>query len=169
MYQIKINSTTGSEIISNSDVKLFSRIDTSADNALISDMIVEARIYAENLISSDIVAKNRTLYVSEVLDRLELPFSPISSVSSITVNGTSATFTAYGIDSQFVELDSLPAKEVKITYITAGQSDGLLKQALLQIVSTYYDNRAEFKTGTIVTEIPTDARKILSGYKRTFI
>ena len=169
MYQIKINSTTGSEIITAADVKLFSRIDTSADDALIADMITEARIYAENIICSDIVAKNRTLYVSEILERIELPFSPIASVSSITVDGTSATHTAYGIDNQFIELKALPAKEVKITYITSGQSDGLLKQALLQMVSTMYDNRADFKTGTIVTEIPTQARQILSGYKRTFI
>jgi len=169
MYQIKINSTTGSEIITTADVKLYARIDTSADDSLISEMITEARIYAENIISSDIVAKNRTLYISDVLERVDLPFAPIASVSSITVNGAAATYTGYGIDNQFIELNALPAKEVKITYVTSGQSDGLLKQALLQMVSTMYDNRADFKTGTIVSKVPTNAKQILSGYKRTFI
>lgn len=169
MYQVKINSTTGSEIITTTDVKNFVRIDTSADDSLIAEMIKEARIFAENFISSDIVAKNRTLYISQVLERIEMPFSPIASISSITVNGTTATYKAYGIDNEFIELNELPAKEVKITYVTAGQSDGLLKQALLQLVSTMYDNRADFKTGTIVSEIPLSARHILSGYKKTFI
>jgi len=132
-------------------------------------MIKEARIYAENIISSDIVAKNRTLYISQVLERFELPFSPIASISSITIDGTTAAYKSYGIDDQFIELNELPAKEVKITYVTAGQDDSALKQALLQIVSTMYDNRADFKTGTIVSEVPTEARQILSGYKRAFI
>ena len=35
MYQIKINSTTGSELITNTDVKLFARIDTTADDKLL--------------------------------------------------------------------------------------------------------------------------------------
>lgn len=43
MRQIKINSTTGSEIITTNDVKNFVRIDTSADDALIGTMITAAR------------------------------------------------------------------------------------------------------------------------------
>ena len=65
MYQIKINSTTGSELITNTDVKLFARIDTTADDDLLDEMITTARQNAENFINSDIVAKNRTYYAAE--------------------------------------------------------------------------------------------------------
>ena len=44
MYQIKINSTTGSEIISTADVKSYARIDTTADDTLIGQMITQAKI-----------------------------------------------------------------------------------------------------------------------------
>ena len=70
MRQIKINSTTGSEIITTNDVKNFVRIDTSADDALIGTMITAARIAAENFMSRDIVAKTRTYYLPSV--RLDL-------------------------------------------------------------------------------------------------
>ena len=85
MYQIKINSTTGSELITNTDVKLFARIDTTADDDLLDEMITTARQNAENFINSDIVAKNRTYYAAELHQRIELPFSPVASISSVTV------------------------------------------------------------------------------------
>ncbi len=170
MYQIKINSTTGSELITNTDVKLFARIDTTADDDLLDEMITTARQNAENYLNSDIVAKNRTYYAAELHQRIELPFSPVASISSVTVDGSAATYTAYGLDNNYIELDSLPAEEVKITYVTSGLSDGLIKQALLQMVTTYYDNRADFsEVGNNISEIPTSSKKLLSPFKRSFI
>ena len=42
MHDIKINSTTGSELVTTQEVKDFVRIDTSSDDAIISRMIVTA-------------------------------------------------------------------------------------------------------------------------------
>ena len=171
MYQVKINSTTGSEIVTTADVKLYSRIDTTADDNLIADMIKQARIWVEGYIGQDIVAKNRTVYNEKLTARFVLPFGPISSVSSITIDGTASTaYKTYGLDDLAVELNELPAKEVKITYITAGQDDGLLKQAILQLVGTYYDNRADYVMADRQNkiEIPSDVKTILQSYKNVF-
>ena len=171
MFQIKINSTTGSEIVSTADVKLYSRIDTTADDNLIADMIKQARIWCENYIGQDIVAKNRTVYLGALDRRFSLPFPPIASVSSVTVDGTSATYKTYGLDDLEVGLNELPAKEVKITYVTAGQDDELLKQAILQLVNTYYDNRSDFNVmqGVSFVEVPSNVKSILDSYKKVFI
>jgi|TARA_B100001059_G_scaffold160377_2_gene159920 hypothetical protein len=167
--QMKINSTTGSEIITAANVKDFARIDTTADDTIIGQMITQARIVAENYISKDIVAKNRTYYLPFANTRIALPFAPVASISSATVDGTAATYSAKGLDNEIIELNELPAKEVKITYITTGLDDSFLKQALLQMVTTYYDNRSDFVTGTIVQEIKTSTRNLLSSYKTVFI
>ena len=55
-------------------------------------------------------------------------------------------------------MNELPAKEVKITYVTAGQDDELLKQAILQLVNTYYDNRSDFNVmqGVSFVEVPSN-------------
>jgi len=172
MDQIKINSTTGSEIVTTADVKLYSRIDTTADDNLISDMITQSRIWCENYIGEDIVAKNRTVYFRKLTERVSLPFSPIASISSVTIDGTASTaYKTYGLDDLQVELNELPAKEVKITYITAGQDDSLLKQAILQLVNTYYDNRADFNVmqGVSFVELPSNVKSILNSYKNVFI
>lgn len=168
--QMKINSTTGSEILTTSEAKDFIRVDTSADDTIIGQMITQARIWCENYISRDIVAKNRTLYLASVNDRFVLPFSPVSSISSVTVEGTATTdYETYGLDDTIISLNMLPSKEVKVTYVTSGQDDSLLKQAISQLVATYYDNRNDFVLGTIVNEVPTSVKNILSSYKNMFI
>jgi hypothetical protein len=169
MRQIKINSTTGNEIVSIADVKDYARIDTEADNNIISQMIVQARIWCENFISKDIVSKNRTYYLPETNGTFDLPFAPVSEIQSITIGGTSTTdYEILGVDNETIELDGGSAENVKITYITLGMNDALLKQAMLQLIATYYDNRAEFVKGSI-SEIPTNVKNILSGYKSMWV
>lgn len=169
--QVKINSTTGSEIVTATDVKDFARIDTTDDDTIIGRMITQARIWCENYIGKDIVAKNRTYYTPFVDVRINLPFAPVASISTVTVDGSTATYTARGLDNEIIELDSLPSKEVKITYVTAGLDDSLLKQAILQLTSTYYDNRADFSVmqGVNFVEVPSNVKAILASYKNMFI
>jgi len=169
MYQIKINSTTGSEIISTADVKSYARIDTTADDTLIGQMITQARIVLENYISRDIVAKNRTFYRSYVDDRFEVPFAPVTTISSITVEDTTAAHTVYGLDKSVIELDESPAKDMEMVYITTGLSDSAIKEALLQFVTTLYENRVDFIEGKTMQKIPTASKELLSSYKALFI
>lgn len=171
MRQIKINSTLGNEILSVQEVKDYVRIDTSADDALLLGMISQARIWCENYISRDIVSKNRTYYLDTTPSGLfDLPFGPVSSISEITIDSTATTaYEILGLDNETIELDQGSAERVKITYITAGLNDSLLKQAMLQLISTYYDNRAEFVDANTLSEVPTNVRVILSSYKTMFI
>ena len=170
MRQIKINSTTGSELLTTQEVKDFVRIDTTSDDTIISAMITQARIWCENYISKDIVAKNRSYYIDKTNGVFDLPFAPVASISEITIDGTATTsYEVLGLDNETIELDAGPSERVKITYVTNGINDALIKQAMLQLISTYYDNRADFKTGTIVSDIPTSTKSILSSYKTMFV
>ena len=168
--QIKINSTTGSEIVTTSNAKDYMRVDTTADDTLIGQIVTEARIIIENYISKDIVAKTRSLYLSTVDERFVLPFSPIASIQSITVDGTVTTdYTTYGLDDTIIELGDLPSEEVIVNYTTAGMSDSLLYAANLQLISTLYDNRSDFVVGATVCDLPIEVKTILSSHKTPFI
>ena len=170
MRQIKINSLLGNEIITLGDVKNYVRIDSDDDNDIITNMITQARIWCENYISRDIVPKNRTYYLPSTNGMFDLPFAPIASVVSVLINGNAAEYTEYGLDDLSIELDGGPADNVKVTYTTTGINDGLIKQALLQLVSTYYDNRADYSLTTgDLEKVPSDVKSILAGYKTMFI
>ena len=175
MRQIKINSTVGNEILTGQDVKDYVRIDTASDDNIISAMITQARIWCENYISRDIVAKNRTYYLPTTNGVFDLPFGPVASISTVNVSGTDTTaFEILGLDNETIELDGGSAEHVKVTYITEGLNDSLIKQAMLQLISTYYDNRANFIEGASKgigknVEIPTITKVILTSYKTMFL
>lgn len=172
MRQIKINSTVGNEILTGQDVKDYVRIDTASDDNIISAMITQARIWCENYISRDIVGKNRTYYLPTTNGVFDLPFGPVASISTVNVSGTDTTaFEILGLDNETIELDGGSAEHVKVTYITEGLNDSLIKQAMLQLISTYYDNRADFDSGSSkeILEIPTNTKVILTSYKTMFL
>ena len=104
MRQIKINSTTGSEIVSSADLKLFAKIDTTADDAIIARQITQSRIWCENYLSRDIVAKNRSYYLDETSGIFDLPFGPVASISSIHADGVALTHTNIGLDKETMSL-----------------------------------------------------------------
>jgi hypothetical protein len=169
MRQIKINSTTGSEIVTASEFKDYARINYSDDDTMIGKILIQARIWCENYISRDIVAKNRTYYVDETNGIFDIPFGPIASISSVTVDGTAVTdYTMEGLDNETIDLDG-PAEKVKITYVTSGLDDELLEHAILQLASTLYDNRHDYEIGKAVNKVPTSVKDILNSYKNMFI
>jgi len=167
MHDIKINSVTGSEIVTTQNVKDFVRIDTSADDTIIDRMIVAARTWCENYIGKDIVAKNRTFYLQEVDGRFTLPFAPIASITTVTSKGTAVDYDTYGLDDTIIEVGTLPADEVKVTYVTTGLTDDIIKEAILHLVSTMYDYRADFIEGS-VNEVPNKTKDILQSYKTMY-
>ena len=169
MRQIKINSTTGSEIVSTSEFKDYARISNSADDTLIGIIIKQARIWCENYISRDIVAKNRTYYLDKTNGIFDIPFGPIASISSVTVDGTTVTdYTMEGLDNETIDLDG-PAEKVKVTYITSGLDDELLQQAVKQFAVTLYDNRHDYVEGKSGDMVPTETKVILNSYKNMFV
>tara|TARA_R100001460_G_scaffold8286_2_gene20611 strand:- start:377 stop:886 length:510 start_codon:yes stop_codon:yes gene_type:complete len=169
MRQNKINSTTGSEIVTASEFKTYARINYSDDDSMIAKMLVQARIWCENYISRDIVAKNRTYYLDETQGVFDLPFGPVASISSVTIDGVANTdYTTPGLDNETVDIDGAGDK-VKVTYITAGLDDNLLQQAVLQLAATYYDNRHDYVVGKAVSEVPSSVKDVLNSYKNMFI
>lgn len=169
MRQIKINSTTGSEIVSTSDFKDYARISGSTDDSLIAIILKQARIWCENYISRDIVAKNRTYFIDETNGIFDLPFGPIASISSVTIEGVATTdYSFIGLDNETIDLDG-SAEEVKVTYITNGLDDELLQQAIKQFASTLYDNRHDYVEGKSGDSVPSETKVILNAYKNMFI
>lgn len=169
MHQIKVISESATEIISVADAKNYIRIDTTADDTLLASMITSARIQAENYISRDIVAKNRVYYIPKCDGEIDLLFGPVDAVNSVTVKGAAATYTTLGLGDLTIVLDGGPAINIEVDYDTEGMNDGLLKQVLLQMVSTLYDNRTDYVQGITVNELPSNFRRILDGYKYMFV
>ena len=171
MREIKINSTDGSEIVLIATAKDYMRVSSTVDDNIITRMITQARIWCENYISRDIVAKTRTYYLPETNGIFDLPFGPVSSITSVKSDDVDIAYTVLGLNSESIELDGGYADKVKIVYVTSGLNDELLQSAIMQLVSTYYDNRADFSYDqkSNVESIPTNVRDILNSYKAMYL
>jgi len=170
MYQVDIVNTVGDELVTLEEAKNYCRIDTSADDTLIELLIASARQQIESYLSRDIVAKDRSLFLDYTDGNIYLPWGPIDIVTAVYIDSAMTTdFTTIGIKEINVLLGSGPAKLVQVLYTTLGMNDAAIKQAMLQLISTLYENRADFKTGTIVSTIDTTTKVILAGFKNVFI
>ena len=180
MYSVQIDSTTGSEVVSTSELKDYARVETSDDDTIIADMITAARLKCEAIINRDIVAKTRSLFISSLTPsgeygdlyrkkaKIVLPFAPITAITSVQTQAsdgtlTSITYDSYGLEDKYLEVASSYNKNIKIVYTTTGLSNDDLKIAIKQLAATYYDNRSDFVQGNINT-IPTNAQSMLDPY-----
>jgi len=169
MYQVKINYNVGSEIVTLAEAKNYIRIETDADDLLIVNMIVQARTIIENYISRDIMPKSRSYFQDKVTGQIELPFGPNRVISSITSKGVALTADDYeikGLDKEVIKFNEY-LEDVQINYDTLGLNDEFLRQGILQMVSTLYDNRSDISFDSI-NAIPNSAKMLVSSYRKMF-
>lgn len=180
MANMIINSVTGSEIVTLQQVKDYVRIETTADDTLLATIISTAHAWCENYLSRDIIAKNRTVYYRVVdhntsyfntgeANPIRLPFAPVASIVTVTVQDSAAAFTPKGVGNDELVLDQAPARDVKINYITEGQTGAEIKTAIFILCSTLYDNRADFIIGATASQLPMNIRTILNPFKEVYI
>ena len=182
MVSVQVDSETGSEIVSLTELKAFARIETSADDSIISNIIKAARLKCEAIINRDIVAKTRTYFRSHISEKggnynglyadrykIVLPYAPINAITSVQTQESdgsfkTASFNSYGMNDKYIILTGLPNDNIKIVYTTTGMDEPNLELAIKQLGTTYYDNRTDFVAGNI-TEIPSSVKQILDPFK----
>ena len=181
MISVQIDSITGSEVVTLVEAKNYARIDISTDDDIITSMIKSAREKCEAIINRDIVAKTRSVFMSNMSSSGEydelyarrtkytIPYAPIASIESVETQASDGSLSAisydsYGLDDKYIELSASSNKNIKIAYTTSGMTNDDLKLAIKQLVATYYDNRSDFVTGISINEIPSNVKSILSPY-----
>lgn len=83
-YGLKVATEPAEEPVTLIEQKLFSRVDTSADDDLISSLISAARRMCEQYTHRAFVNTTYDLTINSFTGRIQLPRSPLSSVTSIT-------------------------------------------------------------------------------------
>lgn len=180
----KVTTQPATEPITVAEVKLYLRVDTDADDALISAMITAARETVELYTSRALVTQT----ITQKMDcfpvfGFQLSMHPVQSITSITYkdsNGDSQTISpnVYMLDDY-----SLPnavvlkngqswpgvyseTNAVTVVYV-AGEADTAtpkaIEQAMLLTIADFYENRTNY-----VKRLPTAAEYLLDQF-RVFI
>lgn len=182
IYSWAVTVAPAVEPITSSEVKLWAKIETSADDTLITNIIQAARENAENFLNYKLISQTVAEYFTEFPEsrgELLLRFPLVSSITSaayVDTAGANQTFSSYNAD-----LSGLPArlwpntqtewpgtkeqlKAVTITYVcgyaNAAAVPQAIKTAILLTIAKWYDNREDS-----VRILPTAAERLLEPYR----
>lgn len=187
----KLVSATGSEPITSVYLKNYLRVDFSTDDDIINSVISAARELVEQYLETAILQKSLKSYFYDFQDwdemeggyyYLELPISPVTSVSAVkkvSYDGTETATTDYqltGLDQKIIRI----AKNLDLTgAITVGYIveyvaerttvEEPIKEAIAKLAGELYENRQDSGVDITVSSLPFDVKRLLTPYKKTFI
>lgn len=171
-------SNTGSEPITTANIKTWGKIDYTADDTLIGDLITEAIDVVENEYNFTIVDKTVTATWESYGRAVSLPFGPVKAITSvkrIDHEGTETTLTVnddYRLIGNELIFDEVYQYEspfyrmkLEVIYTTgwAALPSGI-KLGLRKAILSHYRDR-EDNTGFSVHEMPNSSRQQFLRYK----
>ena len=186
---LTISSGPAAEPVTLAEAKSHLRVDHSEEDALITSLILAARIQAEThtklaFVDQTFVYKIDRFPPNGPVDSLLiLPRSPLDSVSSVTYLDTAGDSQTLATSVYEVDTASLPGRirlkfdqvwpntrthpeVVTITFIagygTLTSVPENIKAAIKLLVANYYEQRAPVVVGTTASEIPLSVERLLS-------
>jgi len=188
------------------DVKNFLKLDDDADEIMVRTMMSVASDFVENYTGRSLINRSLELFIDGVFEIdyplfegtrtgpdmyfrrrvIELPSSPISSVSSISTFSDDDTETTFSASSYFVDTVTQPARIVlrngatwptslrvangiKIEYVagygpTPATIPEPLRLAMYQYIAYLYEHRGDFERFP-PPEMPTSIQALIQPYR----
>ena len=175
-------------IVCLSEAKDHLRVSNTADDTLITNLILAATQAAQNYTNRFFINHSVRMDCDTWDETLYFYKSPVFSSTTIEYYGTSATiYDIWDSSNYIVDKVHEPARlllqadksypdladrkaAIKLTYVSgygtaASDVPQAIKQAVLLIVGNFYENRQEVVVGRIATEMPKSAQYLLDQYK----
>ena len=184
---LKVDITPTTPLFTTAQAKDFLKVDTTADDTLIDNLIKAAtescQIYTNQYFLNTVVEQYSDKW-SEIYTLYKSPVSSITYIKYYATNGDLVTLDAsnyilddvskparigLAVDATLPDLaDRINAVHVRYTvgYGTASTDvpDGI-KQAVLLTLGNWYENRQTVITGRTATELPLSSQYLLDQYK----
>ena len=186
-----LDTAATSEPIALSEAKLFLKVDTSDDDALIGTIISSAREYVENFTCYQLLSATYTQYLDKFPNKntaIELLMNPVSAVTHVKYYDSDNTLQTWNTSNYDTDLKGKPARitlandatfptvydrtnAVEIKFVAGYASTsatGFPKQllnAMYLIIGHLYENRQDVIVGSIVSEMKKGADSILRQYR----
>lgn len=186
MREVWVSTDVTSEPVSSAEAKLFAKIPSTADDTIVAYLIKAAREAVEQYTGCSLASKTLIAQWDELPDdsTIELPYGPVSSVTSVAVVDEDGTETALTTaDDEYYDLGGiwkklkindiiLSVERIKVTYVAGyGATDcpalpSALKTAVLKEIATQYEFRENINVGNLVTRMANSWEKLAAPYRR---
>ena len=188
---LKITTAPTVEPLTLTEAKAHLRVTSTADDTLITGLIKTARQQAENFTGRSLASATFELVMDSFPYQIELPMPPVESITSIKYKDSDGIETTWS-SSEYIFYNSEPAiitlaygksyptftpypiGAIKIRFVAgyraASEDPNLhipeaIKQALLLIIGTLYENRENIIIGQTIAKIPLSAEALLYPYR----
>lgn len=187
---LQLRSGPAIEPISLTEAKNFMRIDETDGDVLINSLITAARIYIETTMGLIMTTESWSYYIDKWPNNsvIYLPLSPIQSVDEIRIHTSSASYEILPVEDYETDTHSNHPR-IKILnrmigsamghsmnqiemQFTSGFGDTMnevpadLKQAMLLLVSHWFEQREPIGYGGTFAKVPTSIEALLASYKK---
>ena len=187
MRAYKVVTPATSNPLTLTEAKTHLKVDTTADDTFITNLIKSATSSAQEYTNRFFIATTIQQYGDKWEDISNLFKSPVASVTHVKYVDPDGTLQTLSTNVYFVDDVNKPARiglkpnqsfpeiidrlnAIYVEYvvgIAAGpdEVDEGIRQALLLTIGNWYQNRQAVVTGTIATELPMNAKFLLDQYK----
>ena len=156
-----IRTVSGSEPVTLAEAKEYNRVLFSVDDSTIEMLITQARETLEQATNLSLVEQTIELTLNAYKDKFRLPYGPIVSVTTVTVNTDNVT-ADYISDNGLIKFNGKGT--LKAEYEAGGVEFQGLKIAMLEMIAFLYTNR-----GTASDYPATVKRWILNNTMNSFV
>ena len=183
-----MTSGPAAEPITVDDAKAHLRVDDTAEDILITSLVLTSRLHIESALGMAMITQNWSLLLDQwPRDRaVVFPLRPVQSVSEVRVLGNDGTPTVVESDNYVVDVASKPSRLVatgvgwpppgqktngiEIDFVAgfgnnASDVPAPLRHALLLLVAHWYEHRDPVEIGSPDVAIPTAVSRLLKPYR----
>jgi len=172
-------TNASTDVLSTADAKAWMKVDTSADDSLIADLVAEVIDIVEDTYSFQLIEKTVTATYEMYAKRVDLPLFPVQSISTvktITNDGTETTLTAG--DDFYLQGDTLifntlydysePFQRLRLEVVYTAGFDPIPNGIILGLkkaVLSSYEDRQDLVEGS-VNELPNGSKSHFKRYAK---
>ncbi len=172
-------TNASTDVLSTADAKAWMKVDTSADDSLIADLVAEVIDIVEDTYSFQLIEKTVTATYEMYGKRVDLPLFPVQSISTvktITNDGTETTLTAG--DDFYLQGDTLifntlydynePFQRLRLEVVYTAGFDPIPNGIILGLkkaVLSSYEDRQDLVEGS-VNELPNGSKSHFKRYAK---
>ena len=179
------DTTSPLDVISVADAKTYMRVDHSADDALIEDLIVAANAQVEAMANTKVRALNAYAYLDDFRNS-DFPVGPVVSIGLVEYKASGDTYTTLDTSKYWFSLTSHPARiefdaypdledealdRVRISFEYGFDNVNHMrpsqyKQAVLILVTHLYENRSPVVMGATPKAVPMSLEALVSTFRQ---
>jgi len=168
--QVKEKTGTITEPVTLAEAVLYVGYSGTDQNALFTQLITAAREYIEDHCAFSCVSKSyivRFEKTDAVDGWYELPVSPVTSITSATIDSDDVDYEEKGDETRFINSDEVmstgtSSNELIVEFV-AGITSNRAKTGIMRVISDTFNNKDDNPANINVAKLSYDTMRFLEG------